>query len=154
MSNSNQSRGFLPLGVSRKRNETGSKTGFGGFKKPPKLCRPVSSPSPSLAAKKLADEKPICDNRLLAGYMASEFLTKGTLFGQQFDPARIEAAPVSAKGRAEKKDGKNNNNNNNSSTKPTVKNQSYADVANMLRSDGTHIPGIVNPTQLARWLQM
>ncbi|KAF5203533.1 embryo sac development arrest protein [Thalictrum thalictroides] len=148
MSNSNHTRGFLPLGVSRKRSETGSKTGFDGFKKPSKLSRPVSSSSSSLAAKKLVDQKPVCDNRLLAGYMASEFLTKGTLFGQQYDPARAEAAPVSAKSKAEKKDGKNN------CTKPTVKHQSYADVANMLKSDGTHIPGIVNPTQLARWLQM
>ncbi|KAI6694104.1 hypothetical protein NL676_021814 [Syzygium grande] len=29
---------------------------------------------------------------------------------------------------------------------------SYADVAGILKSDGAHIPGIVNPTQLARWI--
>ncbi|XP_010670981.2 uncharacterized protein LOC104887902 [Beta vulgaris subsp. vulgaris] len=88
----------------------------------------------------------VSSNRLLAGYMAHEFITKGTLFGQKFDPARAEAIPVSA---AEPK------------RKPPVQvesglksNRSYAEVAQLLKGDGTHIPGIVNPTQLARWIQM
>ncbi|CAO2832213.1 unnamed protein product [Amaranthus hypochondriacus] len=88
---------------------------------------------------------PNSSNRLLAGYMAHEFLTKGTLFGQKFDPARAEALPVSAaepKRKAAVEPG---------SIKP---NRSYADVAQLLKADGTHIPGIVNPTQLARWIQM
>ncbi|KAK9665771.1 hypothetical protein RND81_14G135000 [Saponaria officinalis] len=86
-------------------------------------------------------------NRILAGYMAQEYLTKGTLFGQKFDPARAEAVPVSA---AEPK------------RKPGLAepvglkpNRGYAEVAQILMGcDGAHIPGIVNPTQLARWIQM
>uniref|UniRef100_A0A803LMM9 Embryo sac development arrest 6 n=2 Tax=Chenopodium quinoa TaxID=63459 RepID=A0A803LMM9_CHEQI len=90
---------------------------------------------------------PGSSNRLLAGYMAHEFLTKGTLFGQKFDPARAEAVPVSA-AEPKRKPGQTGFG---SGVKP---NRSYADVAQLLKSDGTHIPGIVNPTQLARWIQM
>ncbi|XP_021752242.1 uncharacterized protein LOC110717785 [Chenopodium quinoa] len=88
---------------------------------------------------------PVSSNRLLAGYMAHEFLTKGTLFGQKFDPARAEAVPVQPLSPKE------------SRVRPglgRVANRSYADVAQLLKGDGTHIPGIVNPTQLARWIQM
>ncbi|KAL5711942.1 hypothetical protein ACHQM5_014163 [Ranunculus cassubicifolius] len=138
MSNSNHShRGYLPLGVSRKR-EPGSGSEV-GFKRPPKRVPPSASNS-SAAAKQLADLKRASDNRVLAGYMANEFLTKGTLFGQKYDPARAEAAPVGGEKKA-------------AAGKPK-KNPSYAEVANLLKSDGTHIPGIVNPTQLAQWLQM
>lgn len=90
---------------------------------------------------------PVSSNRLLAGYMAHEFLTKGTLFGQKFDPARAEAVPVSA-AEPKRKSGQ-------TGFEPGMKpNRSYADVAQLLKADGAHIPGIVNPTQLARWIQM
>ncbi|KAK9087547.1 hypothetical protein Syun_029941 [Stephania yunnanensis] len=81
------------------------------------------------------------DNRLLAGYLAHEFLTKGTLLGQKWDPARAEAAPVSS--RTPK-------------ARPGAasKGEIYADVANLLKNSGAQVPGIVNPTQLTRWLQM
>ncbi|CAI9112121.1 OLC1v1012504C1 [Oldenlandia corymbosa var. corymbosa] len=32
------------------------------------------------------------DNRLLAGYLAHEFLIKETLFGEQFEPVRVNSA--------------------------------------------------------------
>ncbi|GAB4843098.1 hypothetical protein Ancab_013077 [Ancistrocladus abbreviatus] len=129
--------------------------------------------------------EPISSNRLLAGYMAYEFLTKGTLLGQKFDPALEEAVPVAAsepKKKLIQSVNNNNNNNNNSSSssssssgnsesasrvgagaQASVKKssaaskplqQSYAEVANLLKTDGAHISGIVNPTQLARWIQM
>ncbi|KAK9083121.1 hypothetical protein Scep_029592 [Stephania cephalantha] len=80
------------------------------------------------------------DNQLLAGYLAHEFLTKGTLLGQKWDPARAEAAPVSS--RTPK-------------ARPgVVPAEIYADVANLLKNSGAQVPGIVNPTQLTRWLQM
>ncbi|PKU62643.1 uncharacterized protein LOC110112863 [Dendrobium catenatum] len=69
-------------------------------------------------------------NRLLAGYLAHEFLTSGTLFGQMWDPAR-SVQPVRK-------------------PEPVM---AYADVAVLLKGNGAHIPGVVNPTQLARWLQ-
>ncbi|KAL2921292.1 Ceramide glucosyltransferase 3 [Bienertia sinuspersici] len=95
----------------------------------------------------LNSSNPVSSNRLLAGYMAHEFLTKGTLFGQKFDPARAEALPVSAAEQKRKPT--------QTGFEPGLKpNRSYADVAQLLKGDGAHIPGIVNPTQLARWIQM
>ncbi|KAL9240287.1 hypothetical protein vseg_014525 [Gypsophila vaccaria] len=86
-------------------------------------------------------------NRVLAGYMAFEFLTKGTLFGQKFDPARAEAVPVSA-AEPKRKPGLVEP----VGVKPS---RSYADVAQLVKGEGgAHIPGVVNPTQLARWIQM
>lgn len=90
---------------------------------------------------------PVPSNRLLAGCMAHEFLTKGTLLGEKFDPTRAEAVPWSnnkqVQNRAEPATEAGQ-------TKPRV----YAEVASLLKSDGVHIPGIVNPTQLGRWIQM
>ncbi|KAF9608160.1 hypothetical protein IFM89_007546 [Coptis chinensis] len=163
MSNSNHTtrNGIFPLGMSRKRKEreimgpkmdskAGLKTGFDGFKRPsskyPKP-KPVSTSTSSSSAKQLEELKSGVNNKLLAGYMATEFLGNGTFLGGKYDPARAEAAPVSAKGRGVEKKGAEAN-------KPSLKkHQSYAEVANLLKSDGTHIPGIFNPTHLARWLQ-
>ncbi|KAH0738984.1 hypothetical protein KY290_037689 [Solanum tuberosum] len=89
-------------------------------------------------------------NSVLAGYMAYEYLTKGTLLGQKFDPARPRAAaPVNA--LADPKKRKSSPEESELNPKP---NQNYVEIASLLRSDGTHIPGIVNPTQLAQWIQM
>ncbi|XP_072967977.1 uncharacterized protein [Typha angustifolia] len=71
-----------------------------------------------------------CGNRLLAGYLAHEFLTCGTLLGRPLDRSRPAVKAGSVK-------------------EPLP----YADVAYLLRGGGAHIPGVVNPTQLARWLQ-
>ncbi|XP_031258438.1 uncharacterized protein LOC116116512 [Pistacia vera] len=99
---------------------------------------------------KAVSSEPVCSNRLLAGYMAYEFLKKGTLFGQKFDPARTEAVALvgsaveSKRVKAEVQEQAN----------VVKEHKSYADVASILKTDGAHIPGIVNPTQLARWIQM
>jgi hypothetical protein len=89
-------------------------------------------------------DEPISSNRL-AGYMAYEFLTEGTLLGQKFDPARAEVMSLaggsvecSKRGEPGKK----------------KEHKSYAEVASILKGEGAHIPGIVNPCQLARWIQM
>ena len=71
-------------------------------------------------------------NWLLAGYLAHEFLTKGTLLGKQPEGRRAETSE-----RLPEKS-------------PTV----YDDVAYLLKSDGAYIAGVVNPSQLALWLQM
>ncbi|XP_051129555.1 uncharacterized protein LOC127250352 [Andrographis paniculata] len=79
-------------------------------------------------------------NRLLAGCMAHEYLTNGTLFGQKFDPARAEAAVAVNSGKSQI-----------SEAEPTAR--GYAEVALLLRSEGVRIPGVVNPTQLAKWIE-
>ncbi|GER41711.1 unnamed protein product [Striga asiatica] len=101
----------------------------------------------------LPQPQPLASNRLLAGCLALEFLTKGTLFGQKFDPGRAEASPVRA---AEVKRNKLSQPSKEAepSGKAKPKPESYIEVANLLKSDGVHIPGIVNPTQLARWIEM
>ncbi|KAK4586012.1 hypothetical protein RGQ29_023263 [Quercus rubra] len=128
------SRRILTPGASRKRKEREA------------LYSLKPSASTASAASKPSELK--SSNRLLAGYMAYEFLTRGTLLGQKFDPARAEAVPVgSLSSSAESK----------REAEPSVKkkeHQSYGDVANILKTEGTHIPDIVNPTQLARWIQM
>lgn len=118
---------------------------------PTSVTRAVSGTNSVITSPKGADQQqPLSSNRLLAGYMAYEFLKKGTLFGQKFDPSRAEAMPVSS---SESKRSKQSNANKEAG-KSKPKPQSYADVANLLKSDGVHIPGVVNPTQLARWIQM
>lgn len=86
-------------------------------------------------------------NRLLAGYLAHEFLAMGTLFGQRWDPDRAEAVPSEPE---------------RPSLDPVpadlksapIEPQTYAEVACILKEDGAHIPGVINPSQLVQWLQM
>lgn len=147
-------RRILPPGETRKRKEresfyTAAPGAVAKTTTPRPFVRPAPAPAPAQAAGKAKPAGEKSDGRLLAGYMAHEFLTKGTLFGQRFDPARLEAAPASGK-PAEPKRAK-------PEAEPSVDakeegHASYADVAGILKSDGAHIPGIVNPTQLARWI--
>ncbi|KAG6519537.1 hypothetical protein ZIOFF_023031 [Zingiber officinale] len=71
------------------------------------------------------------DNRLLAGFLAHEFLSTGTLLGQRWDPssgAVKQGRPAAA---------------------------AYTQVSYLLlKVKGPHIAGVLNPTQLAGWLQI
>ncbi|KAK6929742.1 hypothetical protein RJ641_003836 [Dillenia turbinata] len=147
-------RRILTPGASRKRKERDD--AFYAVKTPLPLVQQLSG-----VAQAAKSVEPVSSNRLLAGYMAHEFLTKGTLFGQKFDPAGAAAMPVSSPSAELKKKPSVGNQKVESGepsgrrsaeagaeTKPVSK--SYADVAGLLKSDGAHIPGIVNPTQLAR----
>ncbi|KAK4427834.1 hypothetical protein Salat_1552400 [Sesamum alatum] len=158
-----QSRRILtPGGASRKRKEREvfySATSSKSLPPPTAVSRGVSGAHPATTSSRAAEQQPLSSNRLLAGYMAYEFLTKGTLFGQKFDPARAEAVPVNS---ADSKRNRQTQSQSQSLVQPSAeaepsvksKPQSYAEVANLLKSDGAHIPGVVNPTQLARWIQM
>lgn len=134
-------RRILTPGASRKRKEREALYAIKSSAAPASALAAAPTPSPK-------PSEPLSSNRMLAGYMAYEFLTKGTLFGQKFDPARASAEPL-ASSSAESKRSK-------LEAEPSVKkeHQSYAEVASVLKTDGAHIPGIVNPTQLARWIQM
>ncbi|KAJ3689434.1 hypothetical protein LUZ61_018598 [Rhynchospora tenuis] len=83
--------------------------------------------------------EPTAPNRLLAGYLAHEFLTSGTLLGQPWDPKARSDPVKSLKSGSDPSQGKEK--------------RAYSDVALILKTDGAHIPGIVNPTQLAQWLR-
>ncbi|KAK2402008.1 embryo sac development arrest [Trifolium repens] len=127
MSQSHNSRKMLPPGNTRKRKQT-------------EADKP---------------DKPIPSNKLLAGYLAHEFLTKGTLFGQLFDPTSIHRADSesdsivsSAADSTAEQDAE--------LTRPNVRKEyeSYGEVASIVKMNGTHIKGIVNPTELSRWIRM
>ncbi|XP_065029191.1 uncharacterized protein LOC135652283 [Musa acuminata AAA Group] len=101
----------------------------------------LSKPEPHLPdAATAARPTPVGDNRLLAGLLAQEFLTRGTLFGKRWgggtgsDPARPPGGTEEGPARPDR--------------------LGYAEVSYLLKSDAAHIPGVVNPTQLARWLQL
>ncbi|RZR90530.1 hypothetical protein BHM03_00018436 [Ensete ventricosum] len=106
----------------------------GGLRK-----RKDREPSDSPGARSPAGPGPVraSDNRLLAGCLAHEFLTKGTLFGKRWEPNGSEPDNKMANAPAR--------------SKPPV---AYAEVSYLLKADGARLPGVVNPTQLARWLQM
>ncbi|XWS08759.1 hypothetical protein CRYUN_Cryun40dG0028400 [Craigia yunnanensis] len=136
---SHHPRRILTPGISRKRKE---REAFYSFKPSIPVQSSVCTDSKSLPS-------PNCSNRLLAGYMAHEFLTRGTLFGQKFNPVQAGAIPINGSFSEPKKPVK-------PETELNLKkeSQSYVEVASILKDDGAHIPGIVNPTQLARWIQM
>ncbi|CAN6486232.1 unnamed protein product [Victoria cruziana] len=85
--------------------------------------------SPSHAEPKA---NPAPTNYLLACYMAHEFLTRGTLLGRRFPQKETKSASTDEK--------------------PHSTHQAYADLSCLIKDDGVHLPGIVNPTQLARWV--
>ncbi|VVA98574.1 unnamed protein product [Arabis nemorensis] len=84
---------------------------------------------------------PATSNWLLAGYMAHEFLTCGTMLGRKLYPGWAEVGPLVSSPQQHRE------------TKEEA-HQNYSDVASMFKTDGTHVPGVVNPTQLAHWIQM
>ncbi|CAM0945195.1 unnamed protein product [Alopecurus aequalis] len=100
--------------------------------KPPQLSRfankPPMPPPPPQGG----------DNKLLAGYLAHEFLKFGTLLGErpptpnrkEFSVARPTPAPAPRPARR------------------------YAEASTLLMAGRPRIPGVVNPTQLGRWLRI
>ncbi|KAI4365364.1 hypothetical protein MLD38_021355 [Melastoma candidum] len=93
-------------------------------------------------------DPPTSDNRILAGFMAHEFLTRGTILGHRFDPGRADGVagePRGKPGEAERNQGKGKG--------KEEEHPSYGDVAGMLRKDGVHIPGVFNPSHLLTWLR-
>ena len=93
---------------------------------------PAAAPAAAAKAELLLSTKTGSDNnnnKLLAGNLAHEFLTHGTLLGRRIEPATRRPEPEPKR--------------------------RYAEVSWLLMADGgAHIPGVVNPTQLARWLQI
>lgn len=96
---------------------------------------PALAPAPAAATKaELSKPARAGNNKLLAGNLAHEFLTHGTLLGRRIEPSH---PAVAASPRPE----------------PEPKRR-YAELSWLLMTNGAHIPGVVNPTQLGRWLQI
>ncbi|KQK06321.1 poly(U)-specific endoribonuclease homolog [Brachypodium distachyon] len=79
-------------------------------------------------------------SKLLAGYLAHEYLRFGTLLGERpaapsrKEPATALPAPTPTP-----------------APEPAMR---YAEASRLLMAGGPRIPGIVNPTQLGRWLRI
>ncbi|KAF5726994.1 hypothetical protein HS088_TW22G00680 [Tripterygium wilfordii] len=130
--------------------------GFNNFLNKPSITIPLPRRIPSkLPNPTTAGEKPTLEqaksNQLLAGYLAHEFLSKGTLFGQPFDPAAARAEIVA------KKDKVISSQRAEPEPEPEPRKdkcERYVEISGLLKREGAHIQGIVNPTQLACFLQM
>ncbi|XP_065876801.1 uncharacterized protein [Euphorbia lathyris] len=111
-----------------------------------KLAKPVAPPQ----AKKIRSEpEPASSNQLLAGYLAHEYINKGTLFGQPWDPTKPQAAESNKRIKVSQSQKSRE-------TEPSKVNyERYVEVSNLLmREEGAHVAGVYNPSQLARFLQM
>ncbi|GJM85549.1 hypothetical protein PR202_ga02010 [Eleusine coracana subsp. coracana] len=91
--------------------------------------KPPAPPPPADAAECAAGTK------LLAGYLAHEYLTYGTLLEKEKHHAA--AAPASSGATA---------------PPPPKPAERCAEVSRLIMAGGAHIPGIVNPSQLGGWL--
>lgn len=92
------------------------------------------------ASPKAVEPKPTDSNRILAGYLAHEFLTKGTLLGRKFELDSSRAGLSGSSSAVEPRQS------------ARKEEDSYVEVASILKIDGAHIKGIVNPTQLSNWI--
>jgi hypothetical protein len=80
--------------------------------------------------------------KLLAGYLAHEFLTYGTLLGEQ----RREAPPIPKEKKEPAAPASS------CSAAAPDPSKRYAEVSRLLIAGGARIPGIFNPSQLGGWL--
>ncbi|KAF6988990.1 hypothetical protein CFC21_006394 [Triticum aestivum] len=68
-------------------------------------------------------------NRLLAGYLAHEFLARGTVLGERRAPGGQDTGSEASQGRGQA--------------------ARYEAVAALVQVGGAYVPGVVNPAQLA-----
>ncbi|KAL5215630.1 hypothetical protein ABZP36_007031 [Zizania latifolia] len=88
---------------------------------------------------------PAPGNKLLAGQLAHEFLARGTLRGRPVEPSRSSSPALASPGAVEPEP--------EPEREPDPKRR-YAEVSWLLMASGARVPGVVNPTQLGRWLQI
>ncbi|MED6138544.1 hypothetical protein PIB30_075156 [Stylosanthes scabra] len=99
------------------------------------------TPSPSTTSSGKGFELTTPSNQLLAGCLAHEFLTKGTLLGQPWAESPIVADKEKEVCGNKAREAEENK-------------ERYAKVAGLFKCDGFHLSGVVNPTQLARYLHL
>ncbi|XP_010526492.1 PREDICTED: uncharacterized protein LOC104804040 [Tarenaya hassleriana] len=117
----------------RVRNRTSAQTGF------PRAVAPTTVDAAELTR----------SNQILAGYLAYEFLTSSTLFGEPWKPRAPAAGAVTGESRKRDRAAE-------PKTSPPVeeKRRRYAEVCHLLKAGGTHLAGVVNPSQLAGILKL
>ncbi|WVZ04651.1 hypothetical protein V8G54_017997 [Vigna mungo] len=94
--------------------------------------KPISSPTITKLPKlEGPDPDPVSTNMLLAGYLAHEFLSKGTLLGR-----RMGQSPSLQEESQQQKY------------------KRYVELTLLLKKEGAHLFDIVNPNQLAQFLKL
>ncbi|WCJ38288.1 embryo sac development arrest 6 [Euphorbia peplus] len=127
------------VSASNKRKE---REGFDSLKPSPPIVKP--KPLNQLGAGKLSENNISSNQQLLAGYLAHEYLTRGTLFGKSWEPDRAEAQILEPIKGAEEAEPSNEH----------FHQKRYMEVSGLLKIDGAHLPGIVNPRQLSSLFHM
>ncbi|KVI00386.1 hypothetical protein Ccrd_021340 [Cynara cardunculus var. scolymus] len=140
--NEQRSYGMMNPGASRLKRKDRESV-FPAIRSPQPPPQKLGRATTVTASTTIPTSKGMSSHKLLAGYMAYEFLTKGTLLGQKFESTVQNQNQSGIEAETEKwRKGK----------------ESYKEITSlmMVKSDGggIHIPGIVNPTQLGRWIQM
>ncbi|KAL5561962.1 hypothetical protein UlMin_031709 [Ulmus minor] len=110
-----------------------------------KKLKPASAPAPPPPP---PQEAAGLSSHLLAGYLAHEYLTKGTLFGQPWDGGARAEATAEPKKRSRETEAEAE------AVPRREKLQRYVEVADLMSGDGAQLAGVVNPSQLARLLQL
>ncbi|KAJ0735410.1 hypothetical protein HanPI659440_Chr11g0431851 [Helianthus annuus] len=125
-----------PYGSSRTKRKDRESSLFPPAKRPPPPPprATVNTSRTTTAATKPTTEMNMMtsSNKLLAGYMAYEFLTSGTVLGHKFGTDRSETTAFSG-------------------------NERYEQITSLLMvktEGGDQISGVVNPTELRRWIEM
>ncbi|KAI4349364.1 hypothetical protein L6164_009957 [Bauhinia variegata] len=151
-------RRVLTHGASSNNKRKERDDGFDGLKPSSTTVTSTKVAKPDKPRNALEQPPPSSSNQLLlAGYLAHEYLTKGTLFGQKWEPAQSEnptAKPDRKKEKPSEKGGAEPANRRTEQQTEKEKYERYVEVAGLLKEKGAHLPGIVNPTQLARFLQL
>ncbi|KAG8082661.1 hypothetical protein GUJ93_ZPchr0014g46903 [Zizania palustris] len=111
-----------------------------GKRKERELLALGPAPAKAEPAAKTAPAPAPGSNKLLAGQLAHEFLARGTLRGRPVEPSLSAAEPESEPEPESE-----------SEREPKRR---YAEVSWLLMASGARVSGVVNPTQLGRWLQI
>ncbi|KMZ69803.1 hypothetical protein ZOSMA_206G00120 [Zostera marina] len=100
-------------------------------KLPPPKPKPNNNTATATATTTTTGKGKGNNNMLFAGYLAHEYLKRGTLMGQRWNPS-----PTTEEEKVEKDDDDGM--------------KIYNDVSSLVMS-GVHITDVVNPTELNRW---
>lgn len=97
--------------------------------------------SPNLSSRRLVNEKKLVNWRL-ACFLSYEYLSRGTLLGSLWPPQDSNSKSKPMSGSPDE----------NADEIRREKERLYATVTGFLRDGDVHLPGIMNPSQLASWL--
>lgn len=104
--------------------------------------------TPNLPPRRPENEKKV--NWRLACFMSHEYLTRGTLLGRPWPPQ--DSNPQCRYEKNDKSEPRSSCLDQEGDESKREKERLYLTLADFLRTGDVHLPGIVNPSQLAAWL--